>query len=83
MATGPDFGTAMRFATAGIEVLVAFGLCAAGGVWLDRRAGGGTLWPIVGGAVGFGFGMWNLIRIAKQYRKDADGSDGKDGKDKP
>lgn len=75
MATGPDFRTAMKYATVGIEFLVAFGLCAAGGVYLDRRLGGGTLWPLVGGAVGFAFGMWNMIRMAKQYRKDTDRKD--------
>jgi len=75
MASGPDFRTAMRYATAGIEVLVAFGLCAAGGVCLDRRLGGQTLWPIVGGAVGFAVGMWNLIRIAKQFRGNTDRKD--------
>lgn len=75
MGTGPDFRMAMKYATAGIEFIVAFGLCAAGGVYLDRWLGDGTLWPLVGGAAGFAFGTWNMIRMAKQYSRNADRRD--------
>ena len=75
MAAGPDFRTAMKYATAGIEFVVAFGLGAAGGVYLDRWAGGGTLWPLAGAALGFAVGMGNMVRMAKQFRRDAGGKD--------
>ena len=77
MATGPDFRMAFRFLASGIEFVCAFGLCAAGGVYLDGRLGGGTLWPIIGGAIGFALGLWMMIRMVKQYRSDADRKDNK------
>ena len=72
MRTGPDLRTAMKYLMAGTEFLVAFGLGAAVGVYADRRRGGGTIWPMVGGAAGLAIGTWMLVRLARESRKDFD-----------
>jgi F0F1-type ATP synthase assembly protein I len=66
MASGPDFRAASEYFMIGMECVVSFALGAAGGIYLDRRVGGGTLWPIVGGALGFALGVWNIIRLVRR-----------------
>ena len=64
-----------RYATVGVEFIAAFGMCFAVGLYVDQKRGGGTIWPLVGAAVGFAAGMCRIVQVARQYRRDSDGKD--------
>jgi len=60
----------MRYASIGLEFLAVFCLGLAGGVWLDRRAGGGTWWPVIGSAAGLAVAMARMFGMARQYYRE-------------
>jgi len=70
MAPKADQRSLWRYASVGIEFIAAFLLGVLAGIWLDYRRGGGILWTLVGAAAGFAAGMYRLMRIAQQYRRD-------------
>jgi len=65
-----DYRPMARYATIGLEFLAVFCLGLAGGVWLDRRAGGGTWWPVIGAGVGLAVAMARMFRMARQYHRE-------------
>lgn len=55
-----------RLAGVGIEFIVAFGLFAWLGWWLDKKFGTTPWLLIVGCALGFSSGLWSLIKAARK-----------------
>ncbi len=60
----------MRYASAGVEFIVTFGLVMALGVFLDRRLSTGPLCTLIGAALGFAGAMWRLVRQARSIGKE-------------
>jgi F0F1-type ATP synthase assembly protein I len=65
----------LRYSTVGIEFIAAFGIGVAVGAYADYRTGGGRTWTLVGAAVGFAAGLYRLISVARQYRRDLERKD--------
>lgn len=60
----------MKYAGLGIQLAVSILVFVFLGQWLDRRAGTGGLFTILGAFVGFGGTMWSLIRRLNQDERD-------------
>ena len=65
----PDYRPMARYATVGLEFLAMFAVGLAGGVWLDRRAGGGTWWPVIGAGLGLAVAMVRMVTMARQWQR--------------
>lgn len=69
----------MRYASIGMEFIVSFGLLMLAGLWLDRRIGTLPAFTLVGGALGFGLGLYRLIsdvrRDERETKKQQDARD--------
>ena len=63
--------TLIRYATAGIEFILTFGLVLLGGLMLDRAAGSTPAFTLLGAAAGFAGGLYRLVRRARQLRQDS------------
>ena len=61
----------MRYMSMGIELMVIFGLWMLLGWWLDGRWGTSPALMLVGAVVGFGLGMYRLVRDAHRAFRDA------------
>jgi F0F1-type ATP synthase assembly protein I len=55
-----------RMAGVGVEFVVAVGLFAAVGWWLDGKFGTSPWLLIAGCGLGFAVGLWNMVKAAKQ-----------------
>ncbi len=75
MAGRMNVSELLRYSTVGLEFIVVFGLGVAAGAYADRKTGGGTTWTLVGAIVGFAAGMYRLVRVARQYRRDLERKD--------
>jgi F0F1-type ATP synthase assembly protein I len=60
----------MRYASAGAEFIVTFGLVMAAGVYLDKRLGTGPWFTMIGAALGFAGATWRLVRQARAIGKE-------------
>jgi ATP synthase protein I len=60
-----DLSAWYRLSGVGLEFIAAVLLCGGAGWWLDRHLGTSPWLMIVGGAVGFGAGMWLLIKASQ------------------
>ena len=58
-----------RLAGVGIEFIVAFGLFAWLGWWLDKKFSTGPWLLIAGCALGFTTGLWSLMKAARKMMK--------------
>ena len=70
-----DHREMLRYASVGMEFIAAFGLGVVAGMYLDRRRGGGTLWTLIGAALGFATGMYRIWRVATDYQRRMDRKD--------
>ncbi|QOV89147.1 AtpZ/AtpI family protein [Humisphaera borealis] len=61
-----ELATWHRLAGVGIEFIVAFGLFAWLGWWLDKKFATGPWLLIAGCALGFTSGLWSLIKAARK-----------------
>ena len=61
----------MRYASAGIELVVIFGLWLLLGWWLDKRWNTSPAMILIGAVLGFGLGMYRMIRDAQRASRDA------------
>jgi F0F1-type ATP synthase assembly protein I len=64
-----NFASWHKMAGVGIEFIVAVGLCAAIGWWLDRSWQTGPWLVITGCAVGFAVGLIQMVRAAQKMMK--------------
>ncbi len=69
MPKPPEKFYLMRYATAGIEFIITFGLLLFGGLMLDHAIGSEPAFTLVGGCLGFAGGLCRLIRQARQLTK--------------
>lgn len=60
----------MRYASAGAEFIVTFGLVMAAGVVLDKWLGKGPLFTLIGAALGFAGATYRLVRQARAIGKE-------------
>lgn len=65
----------LRYAGVGVEFIGAFAVGVALGLYVDSKTGGGTIWTLAGGAAGFALGMYQIVRVAKEYRRESEGKD--------
>ena len=64
-----ELATWHRLAGVGIEFIVAFGLFAWLGWWLDKKFSTGPWLLIAGCAIGFSSGLWSLLKAARKMMK--------------
>ena len=55
----------LRYAGLGIELAAAVALGALAGQWLDKKAGTGGIFTVVGALLGFGATLYSLIRTLR------------------
>ena len=60
-----------RMAGVGVEFVAAIFLLGAVGWWLDRRFGWSPWGLIVGVALGFAVGLWQLVRVGMKSFRDS------------
>ena len=58
-----------RMAGVGVEFVVAVGLCAGLGWWLDGKFGTSPWLVIAGCGLGFTVGLWQMVRAANRMMK--------------
>jgi len=71
----PPLHRMMRYATAGIELVIIFALWMLLGWWLDGRWGTSPALMLTGAVVGFGLGMYRLIRDAQRAFRESNDND--------
>ena len=59
----------VRFASAGLEFALTFGMMLAAGFWLDRRLDTLPGFMLLGGTIGFAAALYRLLRQARQARQ--------------
>ena len=69
MTGQPERGNLLRYATAGIQFSAVFAFFAMGGMLLDFRLNTMPGYTLLGMAVGFGLGLYRLLRQAKELRR--------------
>jgi F0F1-type ATP synthase assembly protein I len=60
-----------RYCTVGLEFTLTFLLLLAGGIWLDMRSGTMPAYTLLGGGLGFGSGLYRLLRSVHEIRRAA------------
>jgi len=71
----PPLSRMMRYASAGIELVIIFALWLLLGWWLDGRWGTSPALMLTGAVVGFALGMYRLIRDAQRAFRDTTRND--------
>ncbi len=66
----PDLGNWYALSAVGIEFIVAILGLGAVGWWLDGWLGSDPWLLVVGICVGFGVGLWMLLRASKRFFRD-------------
>ena len=62
-----------RYTTVGVEFIAAFGIGFGIGLYLDRKVDGPAPWPLIGAGVGFAAGIYRIVRVARDYRRQFGG----------
>ena len=57
-----------RYCTVGLEFTLTFLMLLGGGIWLDRRIGTMPAYTLLGGGLGFGAGLYRLLRRVQEIR---------------
>jgi F0F1-type ATP synthase assembly protein I len=60
-----------RYASAGMEFIITFGLLLGGGLMLDRWLKSLPAFTLVGALAGFAGGMMRLIKVGRDMQRDA------------
>ena len=77
----PPLNRMMRYATAGLELMIIFALWMLLGWWLDGRWGTSPALLLIGAVVGFGLGMYRLVRDAQRAFREGKQEDAQTRKD--
>jgi ATP synthase protein I len=68
MADRKSLPNMLRLMTIGTEFGITVCLLVFGGVWLDGKLGTTPVFTLLGGTIGFGAGLYNLVRQARKLQ---------------
>ncbi len=57
----------VRYASLGLEPVIALALCLVAGIYIDRWQGGGGTWVVAGAVVGFVASIYRLVRLTRHH----------------